>query len=69
MVAKINVVGLDFVAMDAKSDIVVSGSSSVSDSTSGSSWPHNLSITAIWLNGSNYAQWTKYVEVYFITTK
>ena len=29
-------------------------------------WPHNLSITATRLNGINYAQWAKFVEIYFI---
>ena len=66
------VVSLDSIAMDAKSDTPasgLSGSSVVPDSTSGSPWPHNLSINAIWLNDSNYAQWTKSVEVYFIAKK
>ena len=53
------VVGLGFIAMDAKSDTLGSGSpgsSVVPDSTSDSSWPYNLSVTAIWLNDSNYTQ-------------
>ena len=62
------VVGLGSIVVDAKSDALVSGStgssSIVPDSTSGSSWPQNLSITAIRLSCSNYAQWAKYVEVY-----
>ena len=55
--------------MDAKSDTLVFGSSVVPNSTFGSSWPHNLSITAIRLNGNNYAQWARSVEVYFIAKK
>ena len=50
------VVGLGSVAMDAKSNPLVSSlsGSSTPDSTPGSSWPLNLSITAIWTNGSNF---------------
>ena len=33
------------------------------------SWTHNLSITALQFNGSNYAQWAKSVEVYFMAKK
>ena len=43
-----------------------SGSFVALDFTFGSSWLHNFSITAIRLNGSNYAQWAKFVEIYFI---
>ena len=69
------VVGLGYVVINAKSNALVSGSTSssssfvVPNSTSSSSWPYNLSITAIRLNGSNYAQWTKSVEIYFIIKK
>ena len=66
------VVGLGYVAMDAKFDPLASGlsvSSIVLASNYGSSWPHNLSITTIQLHGRNYAQWTKSVEVYFIAKK
>ena len=59
-------VGLGSVAMDVKSytpKFGLSGYFVVPDSTSGSSWPHNLSITAIKLNISNYTQWAKSIEI------
>ena len=65
----------DFVAMDAKSDALGSGlngsssSSTVLSSTSGSSQTQNLSIIAIWLNCINYAQWAKFVVIYFIAKR
>ena len=49
------VVGLGSIAMYGKSDPLVTGSSAALNSTSCSFWLHNLSITAIQLNGSNYA--------------
>ena len=49
------VVGLGAIAIDGKFDPPVSGFSAALNSTSSSSWPHNLSITAIQLSGSNYA--------------
>ena len=60
--------------MATKFDVPESSPSAVSGpilfgSWSGSSWPQNLSITAIRLNGSNYDQWAKSVEVYFIVKK
>ncbi|GFY94268.1 hypothetical protein Acr_09g0007140 [Actinidia rufa] len=61
--------------MHAKSDpsgsiSFVSSSSFVPlNSPSSSSWPQNLYIAAIWLNDSNYIQWVKSVEIYFIAKK
>ena len=56
------VVRLGSVGMNAKFEAHVFGSTDLSssfvapDSTSGSFWPHNLSITTIQLNDSNYAK-------------